>query len=366
MRTCMKSSATILKTLGDARAISMVCLGTVLAWNGANVSAQSPSNARTRLEWDRVKNGEETLRAFRPVSEALRSSVVKIDLDGNTVALGTVVDASGLVLTKASELGRGRLSCWLFDGREVPAKRLAEDDLNDVALLRVDAKNLKSVEWAEGPAVVGHWVVTPGIADLPQAVGILSVPARRIMHPRALIGVQLNRRVTGAVVESVMEGLPAKEAGLRAGDTILKLNGQSISEADELIKKLREFREGQAVTLRVKRSESEFDLSLNLRLPNLGEAGRGLERADRMNRMGSTPSSRAEGFTLALQHDTVLQNWQCGGPLVNLDGRVVGLNIARAGRVASYALPTDLVRTILGNLRARAKDSGTAASSRPE
>lgn len=326
---------------------------------------QSPANARTRLEWDRVKNGEETLRAFRPVSEALRTSVVKIDLDGNTVALGTVVDASGLVLTKASELGKGRLSCWLADGREVTVKRLAEDDLNDVALLRVEAKNLKPVDWADGPAVVGHWVVTPGIADLPQAVGIISVPARRIMHPRALIGVQLNRRVSGAVVESVMEGLPAKEAGLRSGDTILQLNGQSISEADELIKKLREFREGQGVTLRVRRAESEFDLSLNLRLPNLGEAGRGMDRADRMNRMGSTPSSRAEGFALALQHDTVLQNWQCGGPLVNLDGRVVGLNIARAGRVASYALPTELVRTILGNLRARAVDSEPRIPRRP-
>jgi membrane-associated protease RseP (regulator of RpoE activity) len=110
------------------------------------------------------------------------------------------------------------------------------------------------------------------------------------MHPRALIGVQLNRRVPGAVVESVIDGLPAKEAGLRAGDIILKLNGQSIGEADELTKKLREFREGQGVTLRVKRLDSEFDLSVNLRLPNLGEAGRGLERADRMNRMGSTPS----------------------------------------------------------------------------
>ncbi len=366
MITGMKSIARILQRLGNVRSIAVMCLGPMVVWNGASALAQSPANARTRLEWDRVKNGEETLRAFRPVSEALRSSVVKIDLDGNTVALGTVVDASGLVLTKASELGKGRLSCWLFDGREVPAKRLAEDDLNDVALLRVEAKNLKPVEWSDGPAVVGHWVVTPGIADLPQAVGILSVPARRIMHPRALIGVQLNRRVPGAVVESVIDGLPAKEAGLRAGDIILKLNGQAIGEADELTKKLREFREGQGVTLRVKRVDSEFDLSVNLRLPNLGEAGRGLERADRMNRMGSTPSNRAEGFALALQHDTVLQNWQCGGPLVNLDGRVVGLNIARAGRVASYALPTDLVRTILGNLRARAEVPEPRTARRPE
>ena len=29
----------------------------------------------------------------------------------------------------------------------------------------------------------------------------------------------------------------------------------------------------------------------------------------------------------------------CGGPLVNLDGKVVGMNIARAGRTESYAIP---------------------------
>ena len=71
-----------------------------------------------------------------------------------------------------------------------------------------------------------------------------------------------------------------------------------------------------------------------------------------MNRMGSLTSQRAEDFELALQHDTVLQAWQCGGPLVNLDGKAVGLNIARAGRVASYALPADLVKKAVEKLKA--------------
>ena len=35
----------------------------------------------------------------------------------------------------------------------------------------------------------------------------------------------------------------------------------------------------------------------------------------------------------------MLQPWLCGGPLVNLDGEAIGLNIARAGRVTTYALP---------------------------
>jgi serine protease Do len=73
-----------------------------------------------------------------------------------------------------------------------------------------------------------------------------------------------------------------------------------------------------------------------------------------MNRLGTELSQRSEGFELAIQHDTVLQPWQCGGPLVNLDGKAIGLNIARAGRIASYALPAVLVKQIVEDLKSRA------------
>jgi serine protease Do len=47
----------------------------------------------------------------------------------------------------------------------------------------------------------------------------------------------------------------------------------------------------------------------------------------------------------------------CGGPLVNLDGKAIGLNIARAGRVTTYALPARLVKRILDNLTPKAKSA---------
>ena len=76
-----------------------------------------------------------------------------------------------------------------------------------------------------------------------------------------------------------------------------------------------------------------------------------------MNRLGGELSRRAEGFQLAIQHDGVLQPWQCGGPLLNLDGKAIGLNIARAGRVASYALPAGLVRHLADDLKNQTKVS---------
>ena len=64
-------------------------------------------------------------------------------------------------------------------------------------------------------------------------------------------------------------------------------------------------------------------------------------------RMGSELSNRRGGFPFILQHDTIIKPADCGGPLVDLDGKVVGINIARAGRSESYAIPSDEVQKLL-------------------
>ena len=43
-----------------------------------------------------------------------------------------------------------------------------------------------------------------------------------------------------------------------------------------------------------------------------------------MNSMGVGVSSRADDFPAVLQHDTVLRPVDCGGPVVDLSGKVVG------------------------------------------
>ena len=54
---------------------------------------------------------------------------------------------------------------------------------------------------------------------------------------------------------------------------------------------------------------------------------------------------------MALQHDTTLNANECGGPIVDLDGRVVGINIARDGRVSTLALPNEVVLPVIAKLK---------------
>ncbi len=54
-----------------------------------------------------------------------------------------------------------------------------------------------------------------------------------------------------------------------------------------------------------------------------------------------------------LQHDAHVSSNECGGPLVDLDGRFVGINIASTRKqyhYESYAIPADRLRQLLFDL----------------
>src|SRR5260370_27626400 len=189
--------------------------------------AQIPS-VSVELPRNRFRSGEETLRAFGAVSQAARYSIVKFNVDGETVALGTVVDTNGLVLTKASEIKPGKLTCWLATDKEVPAEVLALDEDEDVALVRVQAQGLKPIQWAAEDVSIGQWAITPGIAETPHAVGIISALPRRIRPPRAFIGVQFDFSTSLPKVEETLSGLGAEKAGLKPGDIIGPVNKSSV------------------------------------------------------------------------------------------------------------------------------------------
>ncbi|MBP3956144.1 serine protease [Gemmata sp. G18] len=48
-----------------------------------------------------------------------------------------------------------------------------------------------------------------------------------------------------------------------------------------------------------------------------------------------------------LQSDLVVDAKDCGGPVVDLEGNVLGINIARAGRVETWILPSEVIRPLL-------------------
>ena len=70
-------------------------------------------------------------------------------------------------------------------------------------------------------------------------------------------------------------------------------------------------------------------------------------------------NQRRDDFPAAIQHDSVLLPSQCGGPVVNVSGEVIGINVARANRIVSYALPCGTVRKIVAEARSMLAETET-------
>jgi serine protease Do len=345
--------------LSNTRALALaLVVGLLPQLHGAQ-----DSSVYRALQRNHYTSGEATLTAFTPVSDATRNSIVKLNVNGATVALATVVDTNGLALTKASELKKGKLTGWLATEKEVDAELIGTDEEEDLALVRVHASGLKPIRWATSDVAIGQWAITPGIAATPQAVGIISALPHRVRPPRTLIGVQFDYLGSKPRIQKILPGLGAEKAGLKSGDVIVAVNTVNVTNREEVVDALREFREGQNVKLRVQRLETQFTVEIRMMTPRAGQSEGDPYVERRFGRLGGEISQRSEGFEQAIEHDTVLQPWLCGGPLVDLDGKAIGINIARASRVSTYALPSRLVKQALDNLMAKSKSPAPAANS---
>jgi serine protease Do len=296
------------------------------------------------------KDSPKVLAAFKDVVHKPSQSVVRITCDGKQRALGIVVAPDGWVLTKYSEI-TGKVLCRFRDGRELEAKIIGVHDKHDLVLLKVEAKDLKPVDWTESKAEpVGNWVASPGLGEVPVAVGVVSVATREIPRPRRLpvssggyLGVGLDMEAMAAKITEVLPDTGASKAGLKPNDVILSLNGRDLEGIDKFMETLTGLKPGETVKLRVKRGDQEIDFEATL-------GKRPANRGDFQNSLGSELSQRRSGFPAILQHDSVLKPTDCGGPLVDLDGKVIGMNIARAGRTETYAVPSEVIQPLLPEL----------------
>jgi serine protease Do len=285
--------------------------------------------------------------AFREAVTGPAQSTVRVLCDGRRVALGTIVSADGFILTKASEL-KGEAVCQLPDGQKLDAKLMGVREDFDLAMLRVEAKSLPAIVWSDTPPPVGSWLATPGMGNLPVAIGVVSATPRFIQRRLPALGIVLDEGAEGPRIHAVVPDSGAAKAGLQRDDVVTHLNGKRVEKRDELISSIRELRPGDKVQLKLLRGGKEQ--TAEVMLGELAQLTMG-QRDQFQNSLGGPLSERRAGFPLALQHDTVLQPNQCGGPVVDLDGKVVGLNIARASRVASYALPASSIKPLLDDLK---------------
>jgi len=173
-------------------------------------------------------------------------------LSGETVvALGTVVDRNGLIVTKLSEL-KSEVAVALPSQEIVAVQLIAKSTEHDLALLKVDASDLGRIQ------------------------------ASAAIIERGML-----------VVSAIPPGEESKTG--MVGDARI----QEVAAGDQ-------------------------------------NAWPELERTGGL-------SERRSGFRMVFVHDCAIAPNECGGPLTTIDGRVLGVNIARAGRESTYAIPLSTI-----------------------
>ena len=299
--------------------------------------------------WSRVNQRSSTLvkAVFRDVIANARGCTVQITSNGKLTALGAIVSPDGFVLTKASEV-HGDIRCTLPRGGEYSAIVVGVREDYDLAMLKIAAQDLPMVSWCTEPEPEpGSWLATPGGEPIPVAIGVVSASARKIAPHRSVLGILLAPSESGPQVTHVLPASGAAIAGLRVGDIVVSVNDKTVAEAPDLMAHIQHVKPGEKVTLQVLRADDPLQIVATLGAADASEEAR---RTKFQQGLGRELSKRNAGFPAALQHDSVLRPWDCGGPLVNLNGQVVGLNIASADRVTSYAIPTSEILPLLPKL----------------
>lgn len=296
--------------------------------------------------------------AIRSVTRSAESSTVWVwantGRENVPRVLGTVVGDGSKVLTKWSEIAMARGDIQVVDGRgrTALAKIVGVHQEDDLAVLQLDEPKFTPVVFDPRPNfTLGRFLVAVSPDERPTGVGVVGVAARSLREKdQVFLGIILDplHKKRGVRIAEVQEGGAAGLAGLQPEDIIYSLGGRSIGSLPQLQTALAEHVPGNVVEMLYLRDGEELSTEVTLQEKTMQFQQIPNGRLNTMERMGADPSLVRDGFPQVVQTDMPLDPNECGGPVVDLDGKVVGIMIACGGRTRSYMIPSDALIERLG------------------
>ena len=299
-----------------------------------------------------------SLQALEPVMKKNPGVTALVTVDGKLAALGTVISANGRILTKNAETDEGKLVVRL-GGEEYEAKVLKRFPQRDLALLKIDAKNLRPVRFQIEEPALGSILTASGAENEPLGIGLLSVPGRA-MSKIGFIGIQAAEGDGGVLIARLVSGGAAEQAGLKENDIITSLDNEKVEDPISFGGLVRGRKAGEDVRVGYLREGEPGELKVTLKERKIRDS---VQDDPRMKLSLGRLSEKTGGYPDVIQHDIPLPPELCGGPLFNLKGRCIGVNVSRAGRTKTYAIPADEIVELL-NMKAAPKPESKVAAKR--
>lgn len=285
--------------------------------------------------------GTQALGKTVPLLPGFRSAVARIvAADGRTLAAAVWVGPDGYLLTKASEIPELEKARVQWSGDRTAAlreiRRLPALDL--VLAQAVGVKEVAYTDFSQGLPLpsYGQWLASPTLGGSEIRIGVISAQPRAIPGLGPAMGIRMDEKPIkqGVRLLSIAEDSPAAAAGMEPGDILTRVAQQPAKDVKTVHEIIRRHQPGDLVTLSYLRDgESK---TARVRLASRTHIMMNWDGEDFAN---GGISIRTDDFPSIIQHDLPLGVQDMGSPLYDLEGRAIGINIARVDRVTTFALP---------------------------
>lgn len=337
----MMLRVTMTKPMPSPRASRWLLSSFAIFHSSFSLFADTP---RPTLPPEQRTNGKQTLAAVTKAAQPVLACSARIEsLLGRPVCAATIVGIDGYILTKASEvpdLEKVRLK--LADGRTAELREIHREVRFDLILAQaVGLNKLRAANFGATRSLShGQWLCSSSGASTEPRIGIISANRRHIPGLGPALGIRMDERAPkdtkGVRLLSIAADSPAEAAGLQADDVILAIADENVEHLKQVHEIVKQRQPGEIIEVRYLREGKES--SCRVRLASRTKVIQNWEGEDFAN---GGISLRTDNFPDALQHDIPLSPTDMGSPLATLDGKIVGINIARVDRVTTFALPVE-------------------------
>ncbi len=293
------------------------------------------------------EEGQKLDQVLRPLfGKVKKSEVCLLSKEDQVIARGVVVSKEGEILSQGGAVEGNEVKVR-FEGEVRVAEVVKRMPRYDLVLLKVEAEgwDFRPVIFVEDKMPLGRVVTSFGDGGQSRGLGSVGVQDRSL-EKIGYFGSRTRAAKNGVLVSKVTADGPAEAAGVKDGDVIEKIDGKI---ADHLLIFFGVFRgkeKGEKVEIEVLRGEERLKLSVVLdervrKDPFL--------RNPSMKPFLGKISKATSGYAMVVQHDVPILPQECGGGVFDLSGKCVGVNVSRASRSRTYAVPGRVVSRLLAS-----------------
>lgn len=272
--------------------------------------------------------------------------------DGKRIdALGTVITLESgtgyVVVSKSSRVGNDPTVSTLDPAAQSLESTVAiRDEANDLVVLRLgaDTPAIDAVDWTEFANPKRGALVASAGRDRSSDLCIVGADLRPIPADLVL-GVQISETTLPAItVTRVYPDSPAAIARIEVGDVLEEIEGKRLEKRSDLTGTLSELGTPREITIQIKRGDQSLAVRATPKPRGNPGGGASYHAADAVP---AGISERRVGFANAFPVDAPRTPAECGAPLFDTAGKLVGIVIARRSRTQCLALGSETIRSLI-------------------